>query len=364
MTATFASKPTAIRQPEPINIDLGGLRSIESFVSRTAKPLKHYSDLYQCGATPRVIWDLRGCTPRYMNMATLTAFLSVADRLREFSGEPQKARIEYNPQIFQFWDDIHFTSVAQKLDLFDWEPKGIFGGYSWGATNPDTKIFLFDFDNAAPPRQEERAWITWKDSIRDKLRQRMLLLCGPLFKTRKGTSRLSNELSDTIANTCAELVLNASLWGHSNSFVGLQRTSDRITAAICDAGRGLNSSFSSKPIGQLQRHPKLKTAVDAIILASLINRQDFGLRRAITSVLDRNGWVMMSSAAGLVKWTSEPWSRALALFDNDSRSVPSVSKVFTTSRDREAEPNTSAGFSRLLESGIRGVRVSFEIPVQ
>jgi hypothetical protein len=117
---TGTSVPQRHREQQ-LQIDVGGLRSVESLVVRTGRSLKEYSDLYRRGASPEVIWDLRGCLPKRMNMATVTAFLSVADRLREFSGRPQKARVQYNPKNFQFWDDIDFISIVHDLDLFKWK---------------------------------------------------------------------------------------------------------------------------------------------------------------------------------------------------------------------------------------------------
>jgi|GEM_PF-1584916 len=361
MTATPIHQKHRDRQ---LRIDVGGLRSVESLVVRTGRSLKEYSDLYRRGASPEVVWDLRGCLPKRMNMATVTAFLSVADRLREFSGRPQKARVRYNPQIFQFWDDIDFISLVHDLDLFSWEPKDVLGGYQRGETNPDTRIFAFSLADDPPSRKNESAWINWKDGVRNLLREKMLLLCGPLFHENRGSRPFPKDLPNVIANTCAELVLNASMWGHSDSFVGLQRTSGRITAAVCDTGSGLLNSFANKPIDKKQKNPKLESDVESILLASLINRQDFGLRRAISSVVGRNGWVMMSSSAGVLKWRKPSWAKALEIYDSNPSQLPSAQTLFP--QDSSSTPvsdDTDSGYCRLLECGLRGVRVSFEIPI-
>jgi hypothetical protein len=58
------------------------------------------------GRIPDVVWDFRNIEARHMSMAALTTFLSIAYRLREFAGRPQKARLRWDPQVFAFWDDI------------------------------------------------------------------------------------------------------------------------------------------------------------------------------------------------------------------------------------------------------------------
>lgn len=350
--------------PHQLYIDVGGLRGVEGFVLRAGRLLKEYSNLYGRGASPEVVWDLRGCLPKRMNMATVAAFLSVADRLRNFSGQPQKARIPYNPKIFEFWDDIDFIALANGLDLFDWEPTNVFGGYQRGHTNPDTKIFAFSLGEEPPDRQNEPAWIEWKDRVRNSLRERMLLMCGPLFREKRGADPFPRDLPNVIANTCAELVLNASLWGPCDSFVGLQRTSERITAAVCDTGKGVLGSLAEKPTEKKSKMPRPSGDTESILLASLLNRQDFGLRRAISSVVSRNGWVMMSSGAGIVKWQKAPWMRAVSIFNSRPDVVPTCEDIFGISAtETPTVENNLGGYCRQLECGLRGVRVSFEIPV-
>ncbi len=347
-----------------VEIDVGGLRNLQSFVSRTGKQLREYTRLYRAGASPEVVWDLRGCIPKQMSMATLTAFLSIADRLREYSGRAQRARVKYDPKVLQFLDDIDFIALVEDLDLFEWEPANSIGGYNRGVTNPDTKILAFSVADEAPPRTDETAWIKWKDGIRDRLRNQMLLHCGPLFHEARGAVPFASDLPNVVANTCAELVLNASLWGPSDSFVGLQRTRDRISAAVCDTGKGYLASAIDKRVERKHEIENLYDDVHAIIYSSLTNRQEFGLRRAITSVVERQGWVSMSSVGGIVKWKSASWRRAVAAFDDDSTIVPSADSLFP--KRTELQPlseDTLTGYARQLKPGLRGVRVSFEIPV-
>lgn len=361
----MGNEPSLTMNPrQKIEIDVAGLRSVEALVERAGKRLKQYSELFRRGASPEVVWDLRGCLSKRMNMATVTAFLAIADRLREFSGEPQKARVQYDPKIFQFWDDIDFISLVHDLDLFEWEPSDVLGGYLRGGTNPDTKIFAFSITNEAPPRQEEAEWISWKDRIRDTLRERMLLMCGPLFREKRGAKPFPRDLPTVVANTCAELVLNASLWGPSDSFVGLQRTASRITAAVCDTGKGVLGSLAEKSQQKRSNILLPRTDTEAIVMASLINRQDFGLRRAISSVLSRNGWVMLSSAAGLLKWQRASWRRALEIFENHPQRVPPLDDIFANPTNTPVSADTATGYHREFSCGLRGVRVSFEIPIE
>ena len=333
-------------------------------MSRSGESLREYTELYQAGASPEVVWDLRGCLPKRMNMATLAAFLSIADRLREFSGKPQRARVHYDPEVLAFWDDIHFKSLAEDFDLFDWEPKEVMGGYSRGLTNPNTRIFAFTVSDDPPPRCNETAWIAWKDKVRDRVRDKLMLLCGPLFVAKARTNPFPQELVNLVANTCAELVLNSSLWGKSIAFVALQRSSKGITAAVCDTGKGLHASLSSprdKLASKEPPHPKPANDLESIVLASLVNQKDFGLRKAISQVLDRNGWVLISSVSGLVEWRKESWLRATNSFKKPSDAVPPCEKLFPSVSPASTE--AKAGHFRTFDYGVRGVRISFEIPI-
>ena len=120
-------------------INVGPLNSLASFNYFLSGQINLLNKEFKNGMNPKVVWDLRNVIPRFQNMATLTAFLSLAHKLRVFSGKASNALIHWNPEILSFWDDIKLFNVSEEYNMIDW-PKELLGGYQGGKTNPNTKI--------------------------------------------------------------------------------------------------------------------------------------------------------------------------------------------------------------------------------
>jgi len=320
------------------------------------------------GQSPDVLWDLRGCLARRMNMASLAAFLSLADSIRRFSGRRQKACINYDPQVLGFLNDIGFLSVATDRDLFDWEPEDAMGGYAIGLTNPNTKVFAFPIASDPPPRSDEAAWIGWKDYMRDRLRDTLMLTCQRVFEVKSKTKSFPRQLTNLMANTLAELALNAAMWGRSLPFIAVQRSTKGITAAVCDLGRGFRATLGEQKLLGISKEtetPQPQDDLSALILASLINDEpkDFGLRKAISQILKVNGWVVMSSGTGLVNWRATSWKRAILRYEQDPNTIPHHSMLFSNAPEDLLEiAAMEPGYYRQFRHKLKGVRVAFEIP--
>lgn len=292
-----------------------------------------------------------------MSMAGLTAFLAVAHRVRQFTDGPQRARLDWDPRVQGFWHDIAFFDLAQRFDLIEW-PDGFIGGFRVGQTNPNTRIIAFPFP-AAPDRQAAAAWASWKDEVRDQAKRLLSLRCGALFSGRSAR-RIPQEAVDTIAGTTAELIVNALLHGHTTPFVGLQRSHTRITVAVCDVGQGFRSSMLVNR-WKIQM-PKDATHLEAVALAALANSRDFGLRRAVQTVIRRDGWVLTASDDAEVMWTGELWRTATERFDRDA-SADAQRRFVAALRETHKQRSTAAGHMLERQPGLRGARISFELPL-
>lgn len=348
-------KPEPDDRP-PLVINVGPLSGLSSLCLNVGKGLHRYTELYRAGGAPQVDWDLRYLTQGKMSLAALASFLAIAERMRNFSGKPLRAHAHHNPRIFAFLDDIQFLKLVRDLDLFAWEPESVVSDYRWFSTNPHTIILAFSQPMDAPDFQEGEAFIRWKDRERQQLTEALLERSGPIFGSLQTRS---SGLMEQVVITTAELALNCHIWGRAPAFVALQRSTSGVTVSVCDAGRGFMATLTDQSHRGAIRP---KNHRDAILIASLLNHRDYGLRHAITQTVQAGGWVDMSSGNATMRWSAANWSAAVEVMGNEQPFKPEVlTRLVQVLDDRTATPSaTRRGFSKVFDFPLRGVRVSFE----
>jgi len=344
------------------SINVGPLTGIGSLSMHVGRRLHEFNFLFRRGSPPDLVWDLSHVEPRHMSMAGLTAFLALAQRLRQFTGHASPAQIRWDPDVLAFWDDIGLLDIADQHDLFVW-PRGVMGGYTRGIGNPYTKILVFAFSDAEVPGVTDpsatEAWKNWK---RDLVQEDISLRCGSLFRHRTGMREFPERVRVHVAMTTAELVENALLHGRSPAFVGLQRSPVGVTATVCDSGCGFRDSIRHRLD---QSGDTLVTDMEALLIGSLINREGFGLRRAIDNVVDRDGWVVLSSFGAEVRWRPRLWAAALrACMQAGLPWTSSIRSLIQGAEGSTRSVDYSSGYCRQWQHGLRGARVSFEIPLR
>lgn len=346
-----------------LEINVGPLNGVTSFCLHTAGGLRKFNDLYRRGSDTSVSWDLRNVETGHLSMAGLTAFLATAYRLRAFVKTRPPVLVTWNPQVFGFLDDISFFRISNTLGIFEW-PEQIVGGYDSGKTNPNTQLLVFPFDQVAVPRpQDADQCKAWKARVRPEINGDILLRCGHIFKSSR-TVDIAYEVIEQIAMTCTELILNCLLWGRAPAFVGLQRTSPGITVAVCDSGSGFRNTLALT-----QARPLTNPPIDhlqAVVLGSLINVNEYGLRRAIHSVLSEEGWVAISSFDAEIVWRPRLWSRVKDedIWTGSSFDVQRVMPLVPAPARKISREQRDEGFVRKLDLGLRGTRIAFEIPIK
>jgi len=352
---------TSTQETGALPISVGQLRGLGDFCLHTARDLKRFSALYRRGEQPRVEWDLRDVAVGHMSMASLTAFLATAYRLRQFTNQPPIARVTWNPRVFSFWEDIALFKIVEKLDLLTW-PAELMGGFTSGVTNPNTRLLFFPRSHSPGPEDLER-WKQWKDDTRQEVKEVILERCSALFDSSRKTRRLSHALTEQITIACAELVVNALLWGESAAFVGLQYTPMGMTVSVCDAGRGFLSSMNGKPGG-----PSVSRQEEAIAVASILNYRGFGLRRVIDTVVANGGRVVMWSNAAELLWKKPLWDDIGSWLLTQSPTQISVrdfmARIGSTLHKIPSSDDRQRGYLRVWHEGVRGSRISFEIPME
>lgn len=345
-------------------IRVGRMQRIESLHKIVASKLHEYSELYRKGKRPTVKINLTELIPGSVGMAALTAFMSLTDRLRNFTEKAIEIDIPWNTSLFSFLDDIGFFRLAQERDVLAIQNE-ILGGYSIGQTNPNTQLLFFD--NSEVPSSEAigDALPQWKDNIRTRVKESLLINCGNLFRPSKATKDLPIELRDQVAVTAAELVVNSHLWGRSPAFVGLQRSTSRITVCVCDSGIGFFNAIQTRK--NLSGFTPT-SHFEALVLGCVINKEDFGLRRAIDLVTQVGGTVTISTYSAQITWRAILWRNWVDVVRGIDGSWGDVTKAIHDFRKLcdvlADEGDSRVGYIKEWDLPLRGTRVTFEIPLR
>lgn len=341
---------------EDIIINVGPLNSFASLGFHVGDGLTMFNDNFIHGKESRIIWNFNKLEQYSINMATLTAFLSVAYRLRKFSNQPQKMAIDWKPPVLAFLTDVSFFNIAQQLDLFTWDDR-LIGGFNTGKTNPNTEIFIFE-NLSIVEKDFLEEWKKWKDENRQDLHYYISSKCERIFNPENQSYLFSQKLVDTISSTTTELALNSVMHGRESAFIGAQRSSERITVSVCDCGVGFINSLR-----------KLNNNLDSsishiqgILIGSIINKKDYGLLEAIQSVINYGGWVIISSFDCEICFRQSLWSKVKGLsideiINSKIEDILGVQVKKITIEDKEK------GYWRQLYKSLRGTRITFEIPV-
>ncbi len=355
-------------RPLRLSINVGPLNGLGSLVHHASRELSTYTQLYLRGSHPEVEWDLRQVESGHMSMAALAAFLAIADRLRQFSGHSHEAKVLHKPRVFAFWDDVRFFRIAKEFDLLRWSPENIVGGYGdfLGHTFGGSKILDFPKPTRIPNWDEGSTRTAWKNESRERLTNDLLARCGSVFDPRRRLEGRKKELPGCVAKTTAELVLNSHSWGDSSAFVGLQRSPVGITVAACDSGRGLRTTLAQQA-GRIS-FPRFRDHLEAIILASFLRMQEYGLFKVIQDVVDLDGWVLVSSYDAEIVWGRELWNRAVELVNGDILQHKDIATLVAAlggpvSRTPQNRAERRKGYLRRFRHGLRGTRMSFELPL-
>lgn len=349
---------------DKFRIDPGPLTSISAFYKWTVKPLHILSDLIREGNDVDIEWDLRSVEFKRINFAALATFLSTAYRVRSYVSNTPLLLLVWNPRILGFLYDISFISIVKEFDICNFQ-EGMIGGFESGTINPNTELIVFPYKDSPNYQLDATAWQSWKDDQRMQITKVLLKKTSKIFDSRSNKTGLPNNSKNLIATSTAELILNSILWGKSTAFVGMQRSGKRISIVVADSGQGFLRSLydnTSKSKGI-----NISTHSDALVFASMTNNRDFGLKKVINMITENGGWVEMSSYSSEIRWSSPSWGAANKSFEEvlgNSLDMPGlIEKVFETPISNAKYEQKQKGYYRNWSRGIRGARISFELPL-
>lgn len=357
------------RDSELYTINVGPLASLPSLTYFLARPLAHLSELYSRGKNIEPIFDLTGIEPRRQNMATLAAFLAIAERLRNYVGHPVKTRIEWIPKVLGFWDDINFLSIVRDCRILDL-PTELVGGYVTGKTNPNTLLFRYCEDpvDPVPPITNATAWDAWKGRKRSEIGADIDFLCKGIFNPERAYVRIDDRVRIQIAMTAAELIVNSLMHGRAPAYVGLQRSPMKISVAVCDCGDGFPRSLHRNPRLSHLLHQRSPTDIQGLLAGSLVNVNEMGLRRAIEDITafsaPDHGYIIMSSFSAEIRWEKALWQKVCLrefggieeILNSAPAEILGASITGTTTTKSKED-----GYYRIWEPGLRGTRITFEV---
>lgn len=359
-----------VTDKETYVIRVGPLNSLSSLIYFLSKPLAELSQKYARGQSVRPIFDLRSVEPRRQNMAALTAFLSIAERLGKFTGDSVPVLFDWNPAVLGFWDDIKFLQLAENQAYLKFN-EGLIGGYQTGTTNPNTRIIRYSLDEMDPmPDLRSGAPLrAWKDRTRLILSNDISFTCENIFRPIGSRDQLNERVKNLITASAAELVLNSLMHGRAPAYLGVQRAPASISVAVCDCGDGFHRSLSRHPIHSAAIDGNPPSDAQALLFGCLMNRSEMGLLRAITQITGGNqfdGMVLMSSYSAEIRWRRDLWERTLHALDTIVTTPAEVDVSALLGPPIEGRPNQTTkqeGFYRSWEPGLRGTRISFEIRI-
>lgn len=329
-----------------IVFSVGPITSFRSLHYHFCEKIGELRSLYLSGVTPRVIYDLSGLEFKAISIGGLTALLAISCRIRQYTENPILLAFNWDPHVQGFLTDIAFFDISRRFDLFEWDER-VVGGFEMGKTNPNSKLLYYADVNPQDKFASHEELNEFKRSLKQKIAPNFLLRCSNVFRG------FSDRLEGVVSNTTLELIVNSLIHGESIAFVGLQRTTKRITVAVSDYGvgfpRSLNKTFfrdSRKKLSHLQ----------GILIGTQIQKKDHGLRLAISETLDfgkgkdRKPWVVIASFDTELRFTAESWNQTKVHFDED--------EMFS-----KAEVNEFIDAVRFPDILI-GTRITFEIPLE
>jgi hypothetical protein len=349
-------------------IKVGSLNSLNSLYSYLGPAINEVRNRFVHGNFAEIKFDLRNLIYQKINITALTAFLSTSRKIREATGKPIELIFNWEPQIFAFLTDIGFFSIAKALDIFYWDQRMV-GGFKSGVTNPNTKIIYFS-DHAsmgASDRLQIEELITYKSQLKQKIMPNFVLRCSEIM------SDFQPSLINTVTNSAIELIVNSLVHGQDIAIVGLQRSSKRITVSVSDGGIGFKKSIL-KTFGQ--QFVGINHA-QALLIGSLIQKREHGLRLAIEEVLNfenvftpqdlwvNDGWVILSSFDCELRWQKPNWAHAKQKFDSLEafNNFPTSEEFLGNSAQKLDSQNIVEGYWKLHSAALVGTRITFEIPL-
>lgn len=317
-------------------------------------------------------WDFTSLISKKISTSALTAFLSAAYGLSQYLKKPIPIKIEWDPEILGFLHDMRFIEISSSLGILEWDEKLIGGFEIYNNTLINNSIYHFK------PTQDDETFISnywsgktnvvelkkWKEKKREAISWEIYKSTDTLLQGSTDFDRWNDNTQKLLTRCIPELVVNCFLHARCNSFIGIQRTSKRVTVTVNDNGPGFASTLKhSTPWVEKM---DVITETEATIIASTLNPEINSLCQVIDTILDHPGesWINIHCNHSEVKWTKRNWSELRKKIDY--KSLGNVKPPFmewmgdplTTYATRQDHID---GFYSKHDHYLKGVRIAFEV---
>lgn len=345
-------------------INVGTLTSWNSLYRNIAPKLDYLREKLHQGDKPSILWDFTYIQSGKVNMAAITAFLSIANSIRKNYSQPSKLIMNWDPYMLRFLSDINFFKIAKELDILEWHPN-LIGGMITKITNPNSKILFFnDIPNKEELFKDKTKLNDWKETKReDLIIDGLYRRIDSLFVYEDFYENWKQHLIDLLTMAVSELIVNSLLHGQDTAFVGFQKSPRGITVCVCDSGVGFLNSMKRNQ--SWVNEVKMNKDIDALLNASLMTQDEIGLRKAIDDIIDSDGYIILSSVDCELRWGKSNWQEANQRFNFEKfkTELQTATQVLGNEIDKNATLSEQRkGFYKNFSSRLKGTRITFEIP--
>ena len=349
---------------EKFILNPGPLTSFNSLSYYLAPQLSELRYIYRSGGSPKIELDLRNLSVGFISIPALASLLSVTRRISEYVNYPIETYFSLNPVIQSFLNSVDFFSLALKLNILTWDNSTV-GGFFKSSINPNTRILYFGDVIYDIESYSSEDLILLKALHKEKIGPNLKFRISEIFKN------FDSKLQNIIENTTLELIMNCLIHGKDYAFVGIQRTSKRITISVCDSGIGFQKSLKNS-YKKYYKDVDLNNA-QSIVIASMIQEDGHGLKGAISQVLnyngfnfnfDNHGWVIISSFDTEIRWQKKNWDKALSFYDKYSirNHPPDLTYILgSPTKTLLSKERLEKGYWKKFDHLLVGSRVTFEI---
>ncbi len=351
---------------EQFVLNPGPLTGFNSLTYNLGPQLRKLREAFMSGSTPHIILDLRHLNPGHLNISAIAGLLSICRKVSLFTNNPLETYFTLNPYVQLYLKHIDFFKIARELDILIWDERTV-GGFWSTNWNPNTKLVYFDDVVASDEIVSPEDLYKIKRFKKVNISPNLALRCEEIFQG------IDSKLANTVLNTILELVTNSLIHAQDYAFLGIQRTSNRISVSVCDSGIGFKRSLAIS-------YPEIDifqtaTNIQALVIASFIQEHEHGLRLAISEILKydesldfstNDGWVVMSSYNSEVRWQKQNWDSALQFYENHKvrSTLPDIQQILgKETRYRMDYDEVVKGYWKNYKERLVGTRITFEIPL-
>jgi hypothetical protein len=301
-----------------------------------------------------------------IRISVLTCLLSLAYDLKIKYKTTCHIVLAKDPSILQFFKDTNFYLVSKTDEIINWDLyETVDEDILLQVRNINCKIISFsDLMKLKANTSNINVATKTKNYLQDVLPGRILREYTSILMMSEYDER--KLVIGLLSKTISEYVINAIIHGKSSSYLGVQLSRAGISVCISDSGIGVLNSLKQNYNAEWANRININSDIDAILNASLKQNIDIGLRDTIHTIIEKEGFTVISSGNAEIIWGQRLWQHALNFFDhiNYQNTLQKHENILTYKlNDRNTKEDLiNQGGYRIFDYNLQGTRIFFEIP--